>query len=216
MVDSGKHTANYSIASKKFEGSLFLTCNATQENSSNFWLIDSGCSNHMMGNKGLITNLDDSVKIEVKFGTDNVIKVIGKGMVNILTKQKQKRHIPDVYYALGLKHNIISVGQLTQKGYNVIFKGDDCIIYDKPPNKRLIAKIKMTKNRTYPIFMNYGSQDVSFAKKATCMDDFWLCHFRFGHLHFGGLKLLQEKKMVEEFPPIQETTNTCEGCMLAT
>ena len=47
------------------------------------------------------------------------------------------------------------------------------------------------------------------------MDDFWLWHFRFGHLHFGGLKLLQQKRMVEGFPPIQEAVNTCESCILA-
>ena len=62
-------------------------------------------------------------------------------------------HIPDVYYAPGLKHNLISVGQLTQKWYNVIFKGEDCIIYDKPPSKRIVAKNKMTKNRMYPLIM---------------------------------------------------------------
>lgn len=47
------------------------------------------------------------------------------------------------------------------------------------------------------------------------MDDFWLWHFRFGHLHFRGLKLLQQKRMVEGLPPIQGPDNTCESCILA-
>ena len=111
----------------------------------------------MTRNRDLITNLDDSVNTEVKLGTCNVIKVMGKGIVNILTKQGQKRHIPNVYYSLGLKHNPISVGQLTEKGYSVIFKGEDCIIYDKPPSKRIIAKRKITKNQMYPLIMNCGS-----------------------------------------------------------
>ena len=58
--------------------------------------------------------------------------------------------------------------------------------------------------------MYCDSQDNSYAQKATCMDDFWLWHFRFGHLHFGGLKLLQQKRMVEGLPPIQEPNNTCQ------
>lgn len=78
MADSGKHNAHYSITSEKFEGSLFLTCNTTQEISSNVWLIDSGCNNHMIGNGNLITNLDDSINTEVKLGTDNVVKIMGK------------------------------------------------------------------------------------------------------------------------------------------
>ena len=47
----------------------------------------------------MIANLDDSIKNEVKLGTNNVIKVMVKGMVNILTKQGQERNIPYVYYA---------------------------------------------------------------------------------------------------------------------
>lgn len=48
--------------------------------------------------------------------------------------------------SLGLKHNLLSVGQLAQRGYNVVFKGDDCFIYDKPPKKMLFANVKMEKN----------------------------------------------------------------------
>jgi len=111
------------IPLKIYEDSLFIKCNLAQYISSNIWLIDSGCSNHMTWNRDQITNLDESVRTEVKLGTKNVIKVIGKGMVNILTKQGPKRHIPYVYHAPGLKHILISVFHLTHKGYNVIFKG---------------------------------------------------------------------------------------------
>ena len=77
----------------------------------------------MTGDKSLVADLDESVKTKVKLGTDNIVSVVGKGVVNILTKQGQQRSITDVLYAPSLKHNLISVGQLTKKGYNVIFKG---------------------------------------------------------------------------------------------
>ena len=124
-------------------------------------------------------------------------------MVSIQTKQGQKRYIQDVYYALGLKHNLISVGQLTQKGYDIILKANYCFIYNKPPIKMLIARVKMTKNRMYPLSMNYDRKDVSLAQKATCSKDFWLWHLRFGHLHFGGLKLLQQKIWLKVFLPFK-------------
>ena len=144
----------------------------------------------MIGNSNLIGNLDDSVRTKVKLRIDNILKVMGKGMVHIFNQTRGEMHIWDLYYALGLKHNIISVGQLTQKGYNVIFKGDDCFIYDKSPSKRLISRVNMTKNRMYHLVMNYGSQYTSFSQKVTCLKEFWLWHFRFGHLNFDGLKLL--------------------------
>jgi hypothetical protein len=85
---------------------------------------------------------------------------MGKGMVNIHNKQGHKIHVPDVYYTPGLKDNLISVGQLTENGYDVIFKGNDSFIYDKPPSDMLISRVKMIKNRMYTLSMKYDRQDV--------------------------------------------------------
>ena len=35
-------------------------------------------------------------------------------------------------------------------------------------------------------------------------DESWLWHFRFGHLNFGGMKLLHTKNMVKGFPLIEK------------
>jgi hypothetical protein len=37
----------------------------------------------MTGDTSLIADMDDSVRTEVKLGSDNILKVTGKGMVNI-------------------------------------------------------------------------------------------------------------------------------------
>ena len=63
------------------------------------------------------------------------MEIDGNGVVNILTKKGEPKTISEVYYVLGLKHNLISFGQLTQKGYRVIIQGQECVIYDKPPRK---------------------------------------------------------------------------------
>ena len=42
--------------------SMFLACNTMHAPSDKVWLLDSGCSNHMTGNKDLVANLDVSVK----------------------------------------------------------------------------------------------------------------------------------------------------------
>jgi hypothetical protein len=76
-----------------------------------------------------------------------------------------------VYHASGMKYNLTSVSQLTQKGYNVIFNGNECFIYDKPPSKMMIARV-MIKNRMCPLAMNYDRRDASFAQKETRLDDF--------------------------------------------
>jgi len=101
---------------------MFLAFHAMYEPSDNVWLLYNGCSNHMMGKKNLVANLAHSVKTKVKLGTDKNVDVDGKGVVKIMTKQGEPKTILEVYYVHGLKYNLISVGQLTQKGYIVIFQ----------------------------------------------------------------------------------------------
>ena len=57
-------------------------------------------------------------------GIDSKVFVMGKRRVNILTNKGEKKYISDVYFVPSLKHNLMSVGQLMQKGYNVFFKND--------------------------------------------------------------------------------------------
>jgi len=60
--------------------------------------------------------------------------------------------------------------------------------------------------------MNYNDPVSSFI--VACSNDYWLWYFRFGHLHFSSLRLLQQKQMVRGLPPIKEPVSTCECCIL--
>ena len=107
---------------------MFLACNTMHEPSDKVWLLDSGCSNHMKGNKNLVANLDESVKTKGKLETDKDMDVDGKGVVNIATKKGEPKTISEVYYVPRLKHNLISVGQLMLKGYKLSF-GDKSVLF---------------------------------------------------------------------------------------
>ena len=87
-----------------------LECNAVQEIPHDIWYLDSGCSNHMIGNLNLFFSLDTSVKTDVTLGNNGQVTVLGKGTVDILTKQGESKYIPDIYHVEGLKHNLLSVG----------------------------------------------------------------------------------------------------------
>ncbi|XP_060182192.1 uncharacterized protein LOC132611845 [Lycium barbarum] len=49
---------------------LLFSSSATEENKGNEWFIDSGCSNHMYGNKELFVDLDESFKAMVRLGNN--------------------------------------------------------------------------------------------------------------------------------------------------
>ncbi|RDX93959.1 hypothetical protein CR513_23706, partial [Mucuna pruriens] len=56
---------------------------------SDFWYLDTGCSNHMTGNKGWFVNLDENVKRMVKFADNNTITSEGIGKVLIQRRNGQ-------------------------------------------------------------------------------------------------------------------------------
>ncbi|KAH0659852.1 hypothetical protein KY289_028600 [Solanum tuberosum] len=95
---------------------------ATKEIQQNIWYSDTGCSNHMCGNKSAFSILDESYRDSVKFGNDSKVAVTGKGHVTIQTKRDIPQIISDVLYVLELTSNLLSLGQLQEKGYEIVIK----------------------------------------------------------------------------------------------
>ena len=60
------------------EVSLLMVCNAKEEKQKNLWYLDTGCSNHMSGDKSAFSVLDESFRDNVKFGDDFRVSVMGK------------------------------------------------------------------------------------------------------------------------------------------
>ena len=76
------------VEEKNHETLLMTHLNSVDCCDEEIWFLDSGCSNHMSGNKSLFLNLDESVKSEVKLGDDHLVKVDGKE--NVLVKIKDE------------------------------------------------------------------------------------------------------------------------------
>lgn len=98
-----------------------------------------------------------------------------------------------------------------ENGYRLVFQDGACIIYDKNAVEMVIAKVKMERNRNFPIEFQYA--EVA-AMKVDVVQDSWLWHKRFCHLNFQGLKPLQKNSMVNGLPEIKETIDVCEGCIM--
>ena len=81
------------------------------------WIIDSGCSSHMTGDKALLSNLVEKDDPWVTFGDDNKDFTKGYGSLEI-----DNVVIENISLVDGLKHSLLSVSQFTDKGYEVKFK----------------------------------------------------------------------------------------------
>lgn len=146
----------------------------------------------------------------VKFGDNKEVDVVGKGTLAVKTKQGDTTHIHNTFFVPKLKHSLLSIGQLLEKNYKVVFEDRCCKIFDKSNNHHLVAKTYMTENRLFPLKLISSKLH---ALKST-IDDSWLWHQWYGHLNFQGLTLLNKKNMVRGLPPIKAKEEVCAGCAL--
>lgn len=89
------------------------------------WIIDNGCSYHMTSDWSKFLTLREFNGGVVRFGNDSPCMVKGKGSISL----NGKSSADDVYWVEGLKHNLLSVAQLNDKGYPLEFKNGVCTIY---------------------------------------------------------------------------------------
>ncbi|GJT02652.1 retrovirus-related pol polyprotein from transposon TNT 1-94 [Tanacetum coccineum] len=87
------------------------------------WIIDLGCSKHMMGNRALLMNFVEKFIGTVRFGNNDFAVISGYGDVVIGPMTIKK-----VYYVEGLGHNLFSVGQFFDKGLKVAFQKSSCFV----------------------------------------------------------------------------------------
>lgn len=158
------HRADFSEENEQDE-QLFYACHSAIEERNKKWYVDSGCSNHMSGDKTIFSKLDTSQKSQVKLGNGEMVKTKGKGTISIPTNLGTKK-INDVLLVPSLEHNLLSVGQMLENGYAILFHGDFCKIFDK--KRRLIFKIRM-KNRNFPIQWQQMAMKAEVKKKNICL-----------------------------------------------
>ncbi|GKB66285.1 hypothetical protein Tco_0927697 [Tanacetum coccineum] len=87
------------------------------------WYLDSGCSKYMTRNRSQLTNFINKFLGTVKFGNDQIAKIIGYGDYHIGNVT-----ISRVYYVEGLEHNLFSVGQFCDSDLEVAFQKHTCFV----------------------------------------------------------------------------------------
>ena len=66
------------------------------------------------------------------------------------------KQIHDVLYVPDLEENLLSVDQLMENGYSLVFRDNYCKIYDKIEQNQVIVKVKMIK-RNFPLQFHYNA-----------------------------------------------------------
>jgi hypothetical protein len=93
----------------------------------NIWLIDSGCLRHMTGDKGWFSSLVPVVtKRYITFGDNGRGRVLSKGEIKVSDKITLRR----VALVQSLGYNLLSVSQLLDEGFEVLFRPGGSRILD--------------------------------------------------------------------------------------
>ncbi|WVZ84037.1 hypothetical protein U9M48_031115 [Paspalum notatum var. saurae] len=84
--------------------------------------LDSGASNHMTGRREDFAKLDTSATGSVKIGDGSTVTIRGRGTVVFKCQNDDHRALTDVYYIPKLRTSIASLGQLDERGCEVLIK----------------------------------------------------------------------------------------------
>nr|GFB06764.1 integrase, catalytic region, zinc finger, CCHC-type, peptidase aspartic, catalytic [Tanacetum cinerariifolium] len=160
------------------------------------WIIDSGCSKHMTGNRALLTNFLEKFLGTIRFGNNDFAVIAGYGDVVIGSMTIKK-----VYYVEGLGHNLFSVGQFCDKGLEVAFLKSTCFVRNEDGVDLL------TGDRTsnlYTISLNEVTSNSSTCLLAKASSSqYWLWHQRLSHLNFATINNLVKNNLVQGLPKMK-------------
>ena len=134
---------------------LFFASNSDASTKINEWYVDSGCSNHMTGDEKTFLSINDRITTKGNIGNGALVDAKCKGTISINMKGCSKQ-IHDVLYVSDLEKNLLSVGQLMENGYSLVFRDNYCKIYDKVELNQVIVEVKMIK-RNFPLQFHYNA-----------------------------------------------------------
>ena len=187
---------------EKMQDSLVVQAALKVQKGPKVWILDSGCSSHMSGDKSLFSELVSYDGGTVKFGNNENAAIIGKGNVDAGAGR-----IQNVLYVEGLKHSLLSVSQIYDMGYTVTFKKNGVEIRETCKGK-IVAGGTRTSGNLYTLAALSLEQCMNVNEEQD-----WLWHKRLGHIGFENLAKLCRKNAVRNLPNIKVPRNhICEAC----
>ena len=170
----------------------------------NQWILDSGCTSHMCGDKSQFKKLKMKKGGRVTIGNSKTLRTLGKGTIG-----NDNISIDKVQYVKGLAYNLLSISQLFDDGHEVMFYIDKCIIIIGTNKVPLVAR---REGNIY--ILDFDLQETACCLAAIDADPY-VWHRRLGHAHMDLLSKLSSKKLVRGLPEIKYVkTKVCSACQL--
>jgi len=169
------------------------------------WYMDSGCSKHMTGEASQLINLKWKQAGFITYGDNNWARILGVGDIG----SENKVIIKDVLLVEGLKHSLLSISQLCDRGYKITFEPEQCTIVDSESTETVLVGKRVSN-----VYMLNVSSIISSTNCLLSRDDeSWLWHRRLAHIHMHHLNRIASKDLVIGLPKLKfERNKMCEAC----
>ena len=141
------------------------------------WILDSGCSRHMTRDRALLSNVVEKAGPVVTFSDDNKGFTTGYGNLEIGNVT-----IENISLVEGLKHNLLSISQFCDKGFDVSFRKERCLISNKKDEKLALQGVR--KGNLFVANLDSASKgEMSYFYSKASEEGSWLWHKKLSYLN---------------------------------
>ena len=164
----------------------------------------------MTGNKALLSEYEEKAGPKVSYRDGNMGRTVGYGKINLGSVI-----IENVAFVLGLKHDLLSVSQICDRGYHVNFHPEYCEVVSKSTRESVLVGHR--RNNIYEASLATNSEG-----KAVCLttrmksEESWNWHKKLSHLNLKNINELIRKDLVRGLPKsILSLDGLCDSCQKA-
>ena len=164
------------------------------------WYLDSGCARHMTGSKHLLERFYVQKGPGVKFGGDSTASGQTEGYGVITNGRVTFGHVA---YVNGIKHNLISVSQLCDAGFKVLFDIAQGVILNQDWEVVTVApRVGNNYQMDMSRLMHKAPEEEKCFFAQADDNTSWLWHKRLCHLNFNNINKLSKRELVTGIPSL--------------
>jgi hypothetical protein len=171
------------------------------------WLIDSGASKHMTGQRDILSCISEKkFSQKVTLGDDYQYPIKEVGESNYKLNSGNSMKMKDVLSVPGLTKNLLSVSALEKKGFRVAFIDGEVLMWVKGETMKEAIVIGKEEGGLYKL-KGHSKAAMTHAIENSC--ELW--HRRLGHINYKALPYVC--KAVTGLPELKvHHEGMCNGC----
>ena len=168
------------------------------------WYLDNGCLRHMTVNRSLFKVFESKKGGNITFGDGSKSQIKGKGTISL----PGLPDITNVLYVEGLRVNLLSISQICDQDFMVLFSKGKFLVLNES-KKKLISEVR-TLDNCYGLVPD---ADIVCNSIRLPNEDLW--HQRMRHASYKYLSIISKYELVLGIPKLSRVSNVmCGLCQL--